>query len=58
MGGKEVNSVEAIWAAIHHYESEVKNNKTYAKPILDGLKLALKQVEKYEQILSYVEVKK
>lgn len=46
-----LKDLEAVLSAIHHYKSEVKQNKDYAKPILQGLYLAQKKLEKYNEII-------
>jgi hypothetical protein len=47
----------AILAAIHHYESEIKNGKSYAKPIAEGLYIALKKTQKYDEIINKLLIK-
>lgn len=51
-----MTSNEAIRKAIFHYSSEVKQGKTYAKPILEGLLIAEKQVKCYEKIQNFIKI--
>lgn len=42
---------KAIWTAIHHYESVYKTNRAeYAKEALLGLRKALDEIKKYEEL--------
>lgn len=51
-----MNSIDAILQAIFHYRSAVKRGANYAKPILQGLEIALKEVEKYQEIRTKINI--
>ncbi len=50
------DSPYALRVAICHYKSEVKAKKEYAVPVLKGLILAEKQVEKYMEIQKFISI--
>lgn len=46
--------LKAIQSAIFHYQSEVKNKKSYAVPILKGLIIAQQKLEKYNSLVKLI----
>lgn len=56
-----MNSKQAVQQAIFHYQSESKKYKQYpendyTKPLIQGLEQALKEIDKYHEILNKIKI--